>query len=51
MKDKESAKGTFVNNRLVKEISLKDGDLIEFGAGGPKVRFRIKTDEIEVYKP
>jgi S1-C subfamily serine protease len=51
LKDKESAKGTFVNNRLVKEISLKDGDLIEFGAGGPKVRFRIKTDEIEVCKP
>lgn len=51
LKDKESAKGTFVNNRLVKEISLKDGDLIEFGAGGPKVRFRIKTDETDVCKP
>ena len=51
LKDKGSAKGTVVNNRLVNEIVLKDGDLIEFGAGGPKVRFRIKTDEAEVYKP
>ncbi len=51
LKDKGSAKGTFVNNRLVKEIALKDGDLIEFGAGGPKVRFRIKTDDADVCKP
>lgn len=51
LKDKGSATGTFVNNRLVKEIALKDGDLIEFGAGGPKVRFRIKTDEADVCKP
>ncbi len=51
LKDKGSARGTFVNNRLVKEIVLKDGDLIEFGASGPKVRFRIKTDEADVCKP
>lgn len=51
LKDKGSAKGTLVNNRVVSEIALKDGDLIEFGAGGPKVRFRIKADEAEIYKP
>lgn len=51
LKDKGSAKGTLVNNRVVSEIVLKDGDLIEFGAGGPKVRFRIKADEAEIYKP
>lgn len=51
LKDKGSATGTFVNNRLVKEITLKDGDLIEFGAGGPKVRFRIKTNGADVCKP
>lgn len=51
LRDKESAKGTLVNNRFVKEIVLKDGDLIEFGAGGPKVRFRIKTDEADICKP
>ena len=44
-------KGTQVNNRLINEIVLKDGDLIEFGAGGPRVRFRIKTDEADVCKP
>lgn len=51
LKDKGSAKGTLVNNRVVSEIVLKDGDLIEFGAGGPKVRFRIKADEANIYKP
>lgn len=51
LRDKGSTKGTLVNNRLVSEIVLKDGDLIEFGADGPKVRFRIKTDEADVCKP
>lgn len=46
-----SLKGTLVNNRPVGETLLKDGDLIEFGSGGPKVRFRIKTDEADVCKP
>lgn len=51
LKDLGSAQGTFVNNRSVSEITLKDGDLIEFGAGGPKLRFRIKTDGADVCKP
>ncbi|MFN3532817.1 MAG: trypsin-like peptidase domain-containing protein [Candidatus Brocadia sp.] len=51
LRDKGSTNGTLVNNRLISEIVLKDGDLIEFGAGGPKVRFRIKTDEHDVCKP
>ena len=51
LRDKRSLKGTLVNNRLINEIVLKDGDLIEFGAGGPRVRFRIKTDEADVCKP
>ena len=51
LRDKGSVKGTQVNNRLINEIVLKDGDLIEFGAGGPRVRFRIKTDEADVCKP
>ena len=51
LKDKGSTNGTLVNNRLVNEIVLKDGDLIEFSMGGPKVRFRIKTDEADVCKP
>lgn len=51
LRDKGSANGTLVNNRVISEIVLKDGDLIEFGAGGPKVRFRIKAEEAEIYKP
>ncbi|MCF6149325.1 MAG: FHA domain-containing protein [Candidatus Kuenenia sp.] len=49
--DKGSSKGTLVNHRLIREIILKDGDLIEFGEGGPKVRFRVKMDEHGVCKP
>ena len=51
LRDKGSIKGTLVNNRLINETVLKDGDLIAFGDGGPKVRFRIKTDEADVCKP
>lgn len=51
LEDQGSAKGTLVNNRLVSKIVLKDGDLIEFGAGGPKVRFRVKADDADVCKP
>lgn len=51
LQDKGSKNGTLVNNRVVSEITLKDGDLIEFGAGGPKVRFRIKADVGDVCKP
>lgn len=36
---------TFVNNRMVPEIILQDGDIIEFGEGGPKVRFRIRPED------
>lgn len=41
----DKGKGTFVNNHMVPEIILQDGDIIEFGAGGPKVRFRIRPEE------
>ena len=51
LKDKGGLFGTLVNNRLVTEIALKDGDLLEFGAGGPRARFRIKTDDADVCKP
>lgn len=41
----DKGQGTFVNNRMVPEIILQDGDIIEFGAGGPKVRFRIRPED------
>lgn len=49
--DKNSSKGTLVNDRPVSESVLKDGDLITFGTGGPKVRFRIKPDKSDICKP
>lgn len=48
---KNKADGTFVNGRQVEEIVLRDGDMIEFGAGGPKVRLRMKSEEGDVCKP
>lgn len=48
---RDLGKGTFVNDEQVEEAALKDGDLIEFGLGGPKLRFRIKLEEGEVCKP
>lgn len=36
-----STNGTFLNGSLVKESLLKDGDLLELGPGGPKLRFTI----------
>ena len=41
----------FVNGDEVEEIILKDGDLIEFGPGGPMARFRIDVPIGAVCKP
>lgn len=41
----DKGQGTYVNNRMVPEIILHDGDIIEFGAGGPKIRFRIRPED------
>lgn len=41
----DKGRGTFVNNRMVPEIILQDGDIVEFGEGGPKVRFRIRPED------
>lgn len=35
----ESSNGTFVNGKEVKEAFLKDGDVLMFAEGGPKVSF------------
>lgn len=41
----------FVNGNQVEEVILDDGDQVEFGAGGPKVRFRIYVPIGAVCKP
>ena len=38
----------FVNGNEVEEVILKDGDLLEFGAGGPMARFRISLGSVNV---
>lgn len=35
----QSTNGTFVNGKLVKETVLKDGDVLMFAEGGPKLSF------------
>lgn len=42
-----STNGTFVNGRKVKEAILKDGDVLEFSEGGPKVSFLTKVSETQ----
>lgn len=39
--DEDSTNGTFVNGRRVGRHPLSDGDLIQFGAGGPKARYEV----------
>jgi pSer/pThr/pTyr-binding forkhead associated (FHA) protein len=48
-----SANGTFVNGKRVKEITLKNGDVLAFAEGGPKVSFltQIGEDSSEVQTP
>jgi hypothetical protein len=41
----------FVNHKQVREVILEHGDLVEFGIGGPKVRFRIHADKGAFCKP
>lgn len=43
-----SVNGTLVNGKPVKEVYLKDGDVIDFAQGGPKVSFLTQVSESEV---
>lgn len=51
LSDTSSAGGTFVNDRMVAEIILQDGDFIELGAGGPKLRFRVLPADLATCRP
>jgi pSer/pThr/pTyr-binding forkhead associated (FHA) protein len=42
-----SVNGTFVNGKPVKEVYLKDGDVLDFAQGGPKVSFLTQVSEGE----
>lgn len=41
----------FVNHQETREVILDHGDLLEFGVGGPKVRFRVEITKGSVCKP
>lgn len=40
-----SANGTFVNGKMIKEIYLKDGDVLMFAEGGPQISFLTQMKE------
>lgn len=42
-----SKNGTFVNGKRVKEIYLKNGDVLAFSEGGPKVSFLTQMKEVQ----
>lgn len=44
----QSTNGTFVNGKKVKEVILKDGDVLMFGEGGPQVSFLTQMLEKEI---
>ncbi len=46
-----SSNGTYVNGKRVKEISLRNGDVLEFAMGGPKVSFLSEIREGHVEDP
>ncbi len=41
----QSANGTFVNGKRIKEVYLKDGDVLTIAQGGPKVSFLTQVKE------
>lgn len=47
----QSSNGTYVNGRRVREAYLKDGDVLIFAEGGPKVSFLTKPVEGDAIVP
>jgi S1-C subfamily serine protease len=45
LRDEGSDQGTFLAGEAVQEAVLRDGDVIELGPGGPKLRFRREGQE------
>jgi len=43
-----STNGTFVNGKQVKEAYLKNGDILEFSQGGPKVSFLTAVQDVAI---
>lgn len=44
IRDESSRNGTFINDRKITQQVLRDGDVIEFGLGGPSARFEVDPE-------
>jgi len=51
IRDRSGQNALLINGQRSAEAPLKDGDLIQFGDGGPLVRFRLLSDEAPECKP
>ena len=51
LRDQTGKRQLFVNGLRQSEAALQDGDLIQFGEGGPEVRFRLLSDGAPAAKP
>lgn len=49
--DTKSRNGTWVNGERITEATLADGDELEFGAGGPRVRVELITSDGPTMRP
>ncbi|WP_447974696.1 trypsin-like peptidase domain-containing protein [Nitrospira sp. Kam-Ns4a] len=51
IRDRSGQNALFVNGQRVSESALRDGDLIQFGEGGPQVRFHCSPNGAPLTKP
>ncbi|TAJ08000.1 MAG: FHA domain-containing protein [Nitrospirae bacterium] len=51
IRDRSGKNALLINGQRSFESELKDGDLLQFGEGGPLVRFRVTADEGQASKP
>jgi S1-C subfamily serine protease len=50
LQDAGSGAGTFLAGEAVQEAPLRDGDIVELGSGGPKLRFRNQSAPISLVR-
>jgi len=48
LQDAGSGAGTFLAGEAVQEAPLRDGDIVELGSGGPKLRFRNDSESVSL---
>jgi len=46
LRDLSSRNGTYVNGRLVREVFLRQGDVVRLGADGPQIKFDLSGKEV-----